>query len=148
MGTLNQAVLINNNSYAWGNITCIIFGIPIIGITSINYEKKQNRENLYGFGLEPVARGSGRIEYTASIEIYREELFRIIAAAPNNDLLAIPPFTITVQYGLSGQGDLVSPHQDTLYNVQMNQDTLSVKEGDTKINCQVELIIAGITHDF
>jgi len=148
MGVLNSAVLINGNSYAWGNVTCIIGNVPLIGITKINYEKKQARENLYGFGNEPVARGSSRIEYTASIEIYREEMFRLIAAAPNNDILQIPPFTIVIQYGMNGQGDVVVPHQDTLYNVQFNQDTLSVSEGDAKINCPVELLIAGITHDF
>lgn len=147
MGVINSAVLINGNSYTWGNITCIIFGVPLIGITKIEYSKKQNRENLYGFGLEPVARGSGRIEYEASIEIYREELFRIINAAPNNDILQIPPFTITIQYGLSGQGDVVIPKQDTLYNCQFNDDVLSVSEGDTKINCTIPLCIAGISHD-
>jgi hypothetical protein len=147
MGVLN-GVLVNGTNYSWANVKMILFGIPVIGITKINYGKKQVKDNNYGFGSEPVSRGYGRIEYEASIEIYKDEWQRIIAAAPNNDPLNIAPFSIQVLYGnIPGQGGVVLPHQDTLYNCEFLEDPMSTSEGDTKILLTIPMVIAGITHD-
>lgn len=147
MGQLN-GVLVNGVNYSWSNVKMILFGIPVVGITKISYSRKQTRENGYGLGSEPVHRGYGRIEYSAEIEIYREELMRIAKGAPNNDILNISPFTITVLFGsIPGQGGLVVPQKDILHNCEFLEDNFSSSEGDTKILVTVPLIIAGITHE-
>jgi hypothetical protein len=33
--------LINGINYSWGNIKMILFGVPIIGITKIDYKRTQ-----------------------------------------------------------------------------------------------------------
>lgn len=147
MGVLN-AVLVNGVNYSWANVKLVLFGIPVVGITKISYGKKQEKVNNYGAGSEPVSRGYGRIEYEASIEIYKDEWQRIINAAPNNDPLNISPFTVTILYGnIPGQGGIVLPMKDTLYNCEFNEDPLSTSEGETKILLTIPMTIAGITHD-
>lgn len=142
-------ILINGTSYGWSNIKLVLFGVPVVGITSISYGKKQEKSNNYGFGSEPVSRGYGRIEYNASIEIYKEEWQRIINASPGNDVLQIPPFKIQVLYGNSpSQGQTVVPHVDVLNNCEFMEDPFNVKEGDGKILLTIPLIIAGISHEF
>ena len=49
--------LINGVNYSWSNIKFNLFGVPVVGITEINYTRKQNKENQYGAGVEPVSRG-------------------------------------------------------------------------------------------
>lgn len=134
--------LINGTNYDWGQITLVLFGIPVIGITKIDYTRKQKKENNYGIGYEPISRGYGIVEYEASIEIYQDELKRIIAAAPNQDLLAIPPFDIQIIF--QNQGLLLV--QDTLKLCEFTEDSLSASQGDTKILVSLPLIIAGVDH--
>lgn len=147
MGTLN-GVLINGVNYSWANIKLILFGVPVVGITKIDYKRSQVKDNNYGWGNEPISRGYGRISYTGSIEIYQDEWRRIVAAAPNQDPLSIPPFQIQIQMwnepGSSGQ---VVPTQDTLYNCEFGDDEFVGNEGDTKLMVTIPIVFAGITHD-
>ena len=55
------APLINGKSYEWADIVVNVLGVPIIGITNIEYEEKQGMENIYGAGRFPVSRGYGKI---------------------------------------------------------------------------------------
>jgi hypothetical protein len=132
--------LINGVSYGWGNIQLVLFGVPVVGITKIDYKSKQNKENLYGAGYKPVSRGYGKYEYEGSIEIYTEEWKRIIAAAPNKDPLSIAPFDIQVVF----LGDRVSPNKDVLKMCEFLENPLSSSEGDTSIKVTIPLIIGDI----
>ena len=49
--------LINGINYAWANVKVIILGVPVVGITKIDYKIKQKKENQYGAGYEPVSSG-------------------------------------------------------------------------------------------
>lgn len=53
------AVLVNGVNWSWANLNNIAFGVPVIGILAINYKIKQNKENNYGVGNEPISRGYG-----------------------------------------------------------------------------------------
>lgn len=132
--------LINGVSYGWGNITLMLFGVPVVGITKIDYKAKQTKENLYGAGYKPVSRGYGKYEFEGSIEIYTEEWKRIIAASPNRDPLSIAPFDIQVVFG----GTRTLPTNDTLKMVEFMENPLSVSEGDTSIKVSIPLIIGDI----
>jgi hypothetical protein len=132
--------LINGVSYGWGNIQLVLFGVPVVGITKIDYKSKQNKENLYGAGYKPVSRGYGKYEYEGSIEIYTEEWKRIIAAAPNKDPLSIAPFDIEVVFA----GNRVAPDKDSLKMCEFLENPLSSSEGDTSIKVSIPLIIGDI----
>lgn len=132
--------LINGINYSWANVTLTLFGVPVVGITKIEYKRKQKKENNYGFGAQPVSRGYGNYEYEGSIEIYLDEWKRIIAAAPQNDPLLIAPFDIQVTY--SGRGIIAD--KDVLRSVEFMEDNFTANQGDTKLMVTVPLIIGAI----
>ena len=135
--------LINGINYAWANVKVIILGVPVVGITKVDYKIKQKKENQYGAGYEPVSRGYGNKEYEGSIEIYTDELKRIIAAAPNRDLMAIPPFDIQVLFEDPSTGVFLT--QDTLKMCEFMEEGLSASQGDTKLLVSLPLVIGQIT---
>lgn len=132
--------LINGINYSYSNISVVLFGTPIVGITKIDYKRKQKKENNYGFGVQPVSRGYGNYEYEGSIELYTDEWKRIIEASPNRDPLAIAPFDIQVVFG--GTGLAVS--KDVLRMVEFMEDGLTASQGDTKLLVTIPLIIGAI----
>jgi hypothetical protein len=129
--------LINGINYSWANITLVLFGVPVVGITKIEYKRKQKKENNYGVGAQPVSRGYGNYEYEGSIEIYQDEWKRIIAASPSKDPLLIPPFEIQVVY--SGRG--ITTEKDVLKAVEFTEDNFTANSGDTKLMVTVPLVI-------
>lgn len=137
-----MAVLVNGVNYAWVNVTMVLFGVPVKGITKISYKKKTDKANNYGNGSEPVSRGYGRSEYEASIELYRDEWQRIINVAPSKDPLEIPPFDVPVVFG----GSRVTAQTDVLLACEFLEDAFDVSEGDTSIKITLPLIIAGVKH--
>ena len=134
--------LINGINYSWANVKVILFGVPVVGITKIEYKIKQKKENQYGAGYEPISRGYGNKEYEGSIEIYSDELKRIISSAPNNDLMQIPPFKISVLFE-SGAGLLIT--EDVLSMCEFTEEGLSASQGDTKLLVSLPLVIGQIS---
>jgi len=132
--------LINGIAYSWSTIQFTLFGVPVAGITNIEYKRKQTKTNNYGAGQEPVSRGYGKKEYDGSIEIYLDEWKKIINASPNRDPLSIGWFNIPVVYGNS-VADITT---DVLRGVEFLEDPFTAKEGDTKLTVKIPLIIAQI----
>jgi hypothetical protein len=129
--------IINGINYSWANITLVLFGVPVVGITKIDYKRKQKKENNYGFGAQPVSRGYGNYEYEGSIELYQDEWKRIIAAAPNRDPLLIPPFDIQVVY--AGRG--IVADKDVLKSCEFMEDNFAASSGDTKLMVSIPIVI-------
>ncbi len=134
-------VLVNGVQYSWGSIKLVLFGSPVVGLTKIDYKTTQKKDNLYGFGRQPIGRGYGNFEYTGNLELYLDEWKKICQAAPGGDPLQIPRFNITVLYGDNG----VTPFTDVLENVEFLENPLTSSQGDTSIKISIPLIIAGIT---
>ena len=132
--------LINGESYSWASITFNLFGVPVAGITNIEYKEKQNKTNNYGAGQRPVSRGYGKIEADGSIEIYLDEWKKVIAAAPNRDPLSIGWFDIPVTYGNSVADATV----DVLRSCEFLENPFNAKQGDTALTVKIPLIIAQI----
>jgi len=132
--------LINGINYSWANVSLVLFGVPVVGITKIEYKRKQKKENNYGFGTQPISRGYGNYEYEGSIELYLEEWKAIIANSPQRDPLLIAPFDIPVIYG----GSRVSADKDVLRSVEFMEDPLGTNQGDQRILVSIPLIIASI----
>ena len=129
--------LINGINYSWANITLTLFGVPVVGITKIEYKRKQKKENNYGAGSQPTSRGYGNYEYEGSIELYVDEWKRIIASSPGRDPLAIPPFDIQVVFAGAG----ITAEKDVLRSVEFMEDPLTANQGDTKLMVSIPLII-------
>lgn len=134
--------LINGVNYSWSNVTCVLFGVPVIGITEINYMSKQKKENNYGVGVEPISRGYGNKEYEGSLKLYLDEWVGIINASPNHDPTQIPPFDIQIVYG----GSRVVAKTDVIRMAEFLENPVKTAQGDGKIEITIPIIIGGIDY--
>jgi len=134
--------LINGKSYEWADIIVNVLGLPIIGITNIEYEEKQGMENIYGAGRFPVSRGYGKIEPTAKMTILMEELENIQTVAPLGRIQDIPEFDIVVMYVDAA----LTTRKHVLKNVRFMNNKRAASSGDTSIPVELELIISHIQY--
>ena len=134
------APIINGRAYGWADISCAPAGIPLFGITDVDYSESQEMENIYGAGNRPVARGYGRVSYSGSMTLQMEELERLQAASPGGRLQDIPEFPVIVSY--IPEGAKIVTHKLQFCRFKNNGRT--VKEGDMTIATKIELIVGNI----
>lgn len=135
-----QTPLINGVAHSWANINLILFGNPVIGITAIEWNRKQNKANNYGAGQLPISRGYGNIESNGSIELYYDTWKSIIDASPDKDPLKIPFFDIPIVFGGTG----IQPTSIVLRACEFMEANISMVQNDTKVTVKIPLIIADI----
>ena len=136
----NGLPLINGKAYEFADITCIILGTPIIGVTAIEYGETDNIENVYATGRYPVARGFGQIEPSANITILMNEVMNIVSVAPNGRLQDIPEFDIIVTFT---DANLI-PVVHKIRNCRFKTNMITSATGDTSIPMDLELIVSHI----
>jgi hypothetical protein len=136
MGLVNGVPLINGVAYSWGDIVTTIAGVPVMGITAVEYGDEQVVENHYGAGRHPVSRSKGRITASAKITLTMEEVVAIQQQAVNGRLQDIPPFDVQVSY-IPTSGVIV---HDKVRNCQFKANKRSWKEGDSKQEVELELV--------
>lgn len=138
-----QTALINGINYSWANITLVLFGNPVFGITKIKYNRKQKKENNFGAGPYAISRGYGNVEPEATLEFYQDEWRNIIRASPSKDPFLIPPFDLTVLFGQINGLDI---EQDVIRAAEFTEDGFDANQGDTKLLISVPLIVGMIEH--
>lgn len=132
----NGIPMVNGMLYSWADIVLAISGVPVTGITAVEYGDKQDVVNKYGAGRHPVGRAKGRITPSAKIKLYQEEVEAIQRQAPNGRIQDIAPFDITVVY-LPDSGIVTT---DKIRNCQFAENTRKWKEGDTGQEVELELV--------
>lgn len=133
--------LINGIRHSWASIKCNVLGRTVTGITAINYEDKQEKTNNYGAGIYPVSRGLGKYEATASITLHAYETEAIQRSiGVGRRIQDIAPFDIVVSY-INDSDQLVT---HVLRNCEFTNNKRDVKQGDTVIEVEHELIISHI----
>ena len=133
-------MLINGKNYDWANITLILFGVPVVGITDISWKEDNINVNNYGAGRYPVSFGQGNVSYSGSMTLYKEEVLAIINAAPGKSLANIPPVSVILQYS----GDGVNYNTEEIQNVRFLSEDFKAKQNDTSLLMTVPFIFAGI----
>lgn len=134
--TANFIPMINGVEYSWGDITATIGGVPMVGITEIEYSDDQTIENHYAAGRYPVSRSKGRIVPAAKITLLMSEIIALQAKSPTGRLQDIAPFPIIVSY-IPEDGQIVI---DKILNCQFKKNTRTWKEGDTKQSIPLDLV--------
>lgn len=136
----NGTPLINGVLYSWADIVLTIGGVPITGITGIEYSEEQDVVNKYGAGRYPVGRAKGRISVDAKITLYQEEVESLQAQSSNGRLQDISAFDIIVTY-LPDSGVVAT---DKIRNCQFKGNSRKWKEGDTGQEVELELVASHI----
>ena len=88
--------------YDWGSIQLTIFNGLMILISKIDFNEDRDSVNLYGIGQSPTGYANKNFVYSGSLEIQIDQLNQIQAAAPFGKILMIPPFTIKMILGATG----------------------------------------------
>ena len=135
-GNINGVPLINGTLYSWADVAVVVGGVPITGITGIEYGDKQEVVNKYGAGRHPVGRAKGRITPSAKITLYQEEVEALQRTAPRGRLQDLAPFDIIVAY-MPDSGIIVT---DKIRNVSFTANDRKWKEGDTGSEVELELL--------
>ncbi len=133
--------LINGQAYDYTQIIMSVLGVPVAGVTSINYTEEQEKTNNFGAGNRPVSRGRGAIEASGSIELSMNEIEALRDAAPSGSMLKIPPFEITIVY-LNLQK--VVTHK--LKNVEFTNDGVETSQGDTDICRTFDIVMSDVKY--
>ena len=133
--------LINGRAYSYVDITFVLLGVPLLSITSIDYEETQEKTNNMGTGNRPVSRGEGPIEANASMEISMNDSEALREIAPKGSLLAIPAFDILVVFG---NPQNVQTH--VLKNAAFTSDGHSSTQGDTDLKKSFDLVISDVQY--
>jgi hypothetical protein len=133
-------VLKNGIVVGSANISCLIGGVIVTGIKSIDFSHSQKKENIQGFQKEPIGRGRGLNEYPeGSMDILLEEYKGLVSAAPNRDIKQIGMFSIPIVYDNN-----ILP-AETLSNAEFTSVKHSYKSGDTAEWISIGFIYAGIS---
>lgn len=133
---INGVPMINGTLYSWADVVVVIGGVPVTGITAIEYDDKQDIANVYGAGRFPIGRAKGRITTSAKINLLQEEVEAIQRNAPNGRLQDIAPFEIIVSY-LPDNGIIVT---DKIRNVSFTENARKWKEGQTASEVELPLL--------
>lgn len=141
MNGLREVPLINGVEPGWANLIVNIAGFPESAIAMINYEDDQVIENIYGAGQTPVARGYGNITSKASMTLQRSAVEAMRAASTTGRLQDIAPFDIVVVFVPIG-GTLLITHK--IRNCQFTKDGLDIKQGDTKNEVTLDMVVSHI----
>lgn len=133
--------LINGRAYDYAQIQVTILGVPVAGVSAISYSQEQEKVNNFGAGSNPVSRGHGAIDTSASITISMNDVEAIRDAAPEGSLLAIPAFDVTVTF-LNAQK--VVTH--VIKNCEFTNDGMEATQGDTNIERAFDLVASHIVY--
>ena len=134
------APIINGRSYGWADIVCSPGGVPLFGVSDIEYTESQEMENIYGAGNRPVARGYGRVSYSGAITLSMEDIEKLQMASATGRIQDLPEFPVIVSY--IPEGALIVTHKLQLCRFKNNGRT--VKEGDMTIATKIELVVGNI----
>ena len=136
----NGVPFVNGKLYDWADIVLVIAGVPVTGITGIEYKDDQDIVAKYGAGRYPVGFAKGRITSTGKITLYQEEVEAMQRQSLTGRLQDIAPFDIIVSY-LPDTG-IVSI--DKLRNCMFKNNGRGWKEGDTGQEVEIDLVMSHI----
>lgn len=141
-----MAVKINNVAYSWAMIELTSAALtgsanpnPTIlqGVTGIKWNIKRNIQANYGLGGEPVNRGFGNREYTASITMDYNTQVQLRALM--GSLMALGEFDLVISFANELGTDDWTTETVTLKGCLFNEDGMEASQDDTTITKEFDL---------
>lgn len=112
---------------------------PIVlqGVTGIKYNIKKNIKTNYGLGGEPVSRGFGNREYSASITM--DYNTQVQLRNMSGSLMNIGEFDLVISFANEMGTENWSQETVTLKGCIFSEDGLEVNQDDTTITKEFDL---------
>jgi hypothetical protein len=129
---------VNAREFAFEDISFKLGGVgKILQIKNIQYKWNRAAEQFYGASGVPVAWSLKGYEAEASIEVLKSVFAAIcdFAALTGVALADLPPFPVTVSYGMPGQPLVI----DTLPSVRIAGAEQNHGQGDTNLTVSIPL---------
>lgn len=132
--------LINGVAYTHADIVLEIFGVPQIGIKSIEYSDPQAMTPNFSTGQHMTSMGIGAVTPAAKITMTMELIQAITRVAPNKRIQNINFFNIGVNF--LPEGGLLVRH--SLKKCKFKGRGISSQTGNSEIVEEIELFLADI----
>lgn len=139
-------MIVNNVAYSWSMIQLTSPALtgsananPVIlqGVSGIKWNIKKNVQTNYGLGGEPVNRGFGNREYTASITM--DYNTQVQLRALKGTLMNLGEFDLIVSFANEMGTDDWTEETVTLKGCLFTEDGMEANQDDTNITKEFEL---------
>ena len=139
-------MIVNNVAYSWSMIELTAPGLtgsndanPIIlqGVSGIKWNIKKNVKTNFGLGGEPVNRGFGNREYTASITM--DYNTQVQLRALKGSLMNLGEFDLVISFANELGTDDWTTETITLKGCLFTEDGMEAQQDDTNITKEFDL---------
>ena len=141
-----MATIVNNVAYSWAMIELTAPALtgsasanPTIlqGVSGIKWNIKRNTKTNYGLGGEPVNRGFGNREYTASITM--DYNTQVQLRALKGSLMNLGEFDLVISFANELGTDDWTTETVTLKGCLFTEDGMEAEQDDTNITKEFDL---------
>jgi hypothetical protein len=135
--------LINGVEYTHADVVLNLFGLPVVGLTNIDYSDPQEITGNHGTGTKITSVGFGPVNCQGSITLTMKEVQRLTSAAPGFRIQNIPFFDIGVNF-ITESGDFV---RHRLIKCRFKGRNPNSAVNNSQIEEQLELFISDINYN-
>ncbi len=137
---LGEPVLINGVAWTHSDYKIIYLGIPILGVSQINYSEPQEMTGNYGTGSKILSVGYGTLKPQGNITMSMTEFRRLSAGAPEGKIQNYPLSDLIVHCGNREKGFW----NDRLKEMKWKGPASDSSVDNSQIEVTVELFIGDI----
>lgn len=130
----------SSNQYAWADVTILLGGRILEGITEVEYSVKQEKDTLRGRGNDPHRILRGNKTYEGKLTIWQSELEAMVKDAPDQDVLKLN-FDVIISYI---PPEIGVPVIDVLKGCEFTEAKKALKQGDKNMLIELPFIFLGI----
>jgi hypothetical protein len=120
-------MVFGSKQFGWKDYTIVYGGRILEGCTGFETTTKKAKEFLYGRGSNPHEILSGNTEHEGKIKLWQSDVERMIADAPDNDILKLR-FNVTEAFVPEDGGQTVV---NTYQDVEITELAMALNQGDT-----------------
>lgn len=128
---------INTREYEWKDLTIIIGGKVISGITGVKYSEKMEKEALYGKGDRAIGIQHGNRSYQGEVTLHQSEVEALEQSSTTGSILDLN-FDMIICYGNPSKGDTMVTER--LINCEFTESPRELKQGDKKQEITLPII--------
>jgi hypothetical protein len=125
-----------SKQYNWSEYSVAYGGRVLEGVTGFENTTKQEKDFLYGRGNKPHQVLRGNKSFEGRLKIWQSELERMIADAPNNDVLKLK-FNLTEAFVPEDGGQTVI---NTYVDMEITEVPRAFNQGDKNMIIELPVI--------
>lgn len=124
-----------NGAFALIDSSLVIGGVPVKGLTAVNYTVAREKTNNYAADGSVYSRSRKSKTFEGSISIYYRELIAICRSAQVSDISDVPPFDAQFLVR-SSDGDMI-PHIFKDVDFLSQEVSMELDGDDTIVECPI-----------